>query len=165
MTPIETVWKWKPIAMSSLTLCDPMDCNLSGSSVHGIFQARILKWVAIPFSRGSSQPRNWTHISCLAVDSLPLSHHTHTQSKRERNRKLYKTVNKPSLQFWKLAKADNKLKTIFLEFLVKNSTLLPACLRFLPLTSSFQLAKTVSLKIWGLQGKEMIKRWDHDLCS
>ena len=36
------------------TLCDPMDCNLPGSSVHGIFQARVLEWVAISFSRGSS---------------------------------------------------------------------------------------------------------------
>ena len=37
-----------------LTVCDPMDCSLPGSSVHGILQARILEWVAIPFSRGSS---------------------------------------------------------------------------------------------------------------
>ena len=37
--------------------CNPMDCSLSGSSVHGILQARILKWVAIPFCRGSSRPR------------------------------------------------------------------------------------------------------------
>ena len=41
-----------------LTLCDPMDCRPPGSSVHGILQARILEWVAIPFSRGSSPPRN-----------------------------------------------------------------------------------------------------------
>ena len=40
------------------TLCDPMDCSLLGSSVHGIIQARILKWVAIPFSRESSQLRD-----------------------------------------------------------------------------------------------------------
>ena len=42
------------VAQSCLTLCDPMDCSLPGSSVHGILQARILEWVAIPFSRGSS---------------------------------------------------------------------------------------------------------------
>ena len=42
---------------SCLTVCDPMDCSLAGSSVHGIFQARILEWVAISYSRGSSQPR------------------------------------------------------------------------------------------------------------
>ena len=45
------------------TLCDPMDCSLPGSSVHGIFQARILEWVAISFSRGSSQPRDQTQVS------------------------------------------------------------------------------------------------------
>ena len=44
----------------------PMKCSLPGSSVHGIFQARILKWVAILFSRGSSQPRDWTWVSCMA---------------------------------------------------------------------------------------------------
>ena len=46
--------------------CDSMDCSLPGSSVHGILQARILKKVAISFSRGSSQPRDWTLISCTA---------------------------------------------------------------------------------------------------
>ena len=43
-----------------------MDCSLPGSSVHGILQARILEWVAIYFSRGSSWPRNWTQVSCIA---------------------------------------------------------------------------------------------------
>ena len=48
---------------SCLTLCDPVNCSLPGSSVHGILQARILEWVAIPFSRGSLQPRDWTWVS------------------------------------------------------------------------------------------------------
>ena len=48
-----------------LTLCDPMDWSWPGSSVHGIFQARQLEWVAIFYSRGSSQPRDWTHVSCF----------------------------------------------------------------------------------------------------
>ena len=43
-----------------------MDCSLPASSVHGILQARILKWVAIPFSKGSSQARNQTQVSCIA---------------------------------------------------------------------------------------------------
>ena len=43
-----------------------MDCSLPGSSIHGILQARILEWVAISFSRGSSQPRDWTQVSCIA---------------------------------------------------------------------------------------------------
>ena len=46
--------------------CDPMDCSPPGSSVQGISQARILQWVAISFSRGSSQPRDRTHVSCIA---------------------------------------------------------------------------------------------------
>ena len=54
------------VAQSCLTLCNSMDCNLSGSSIHGIFLARILEWVAISFSRESSQPRDPTHISCIA---------------------------------------------------------------------------------------------------
>ena len=45
---------------------DPVDCSPPGSSVHGILQARILEWVVISFSRGSSQPRDWTQVSCLA---------------------------------------------------------------------------------------------------
>ena len=49
---------------SSLTLFDPMDCSPPGSSVHGILQARILEWVAMPSSRGSSQPRNQNFVSC-----------------------------------------------------------------------------------------------------
>ena len=46
------------VARSCLILCNPVDCSLPGSSVHGILQARILEWVAIPFSRGASQSRS-----------------------------------------------------------------------------------------------------------
>ena len=54
------------LLQSCLTLCNPMDCSLPRSSVHGILQARILEWVAMPSSRGSSQHRDWTHISGIA---------------------------------------------------------------------------------------------------
>ena len=53
------------VAQSCPTLCDPMDCSLPGSSIQGILQARILEWVAISFSRGSSQPRDQTQVSCI----------------------------------------------------------------------------------------------------
>ena len=49
------------------TLCDPIDCSLPGSSVLGISQASILEWVAISFSRASSQPRDRTHVSCMVM--------------------------------------------------------------------------------------------------
>ena len=52
----------------------PMDCSLPDSSVHRICQARILEWVAISYSKGSSRPRDRTHVSCIAGGSLPLSH-------------------------------------------------------------------------------------------
>jgi len=48
------------------TLCDPMDCNPPGSSVHGILSARILEWVAIPFSGESSLPRGGTPVFCIS---------------------------------------------------------------------------------------------------
>ena len=51
------------VAQSCPTLCDPMDCSPPGSSVHGIFQARILEWGAIFFSRRSAWPRDWTQVS------------------------------------------------------------------------------------------------------
>ena len=53
------------IAHSCLTLCNPMDCSLPGSSLHGILQARVLEWVAISFSRGSSWSRDRTWVSCI----------------------------------------------------------------------------------------------------
>ena len=54
------------VAQSCPTLGDPMDCSPPGSSVHGILQARILEWTAMPSSRGSSWPRGWTQVSHVA---------------------------------------------------------------------------------------------------
>ena len=59
-------WWWCEVTQSCPTLCCPMDCSPPGSSIHGIFQARILEWIAISFSRGSSQPRDRTLVSCIA---------------------------------------------------------------------------------------------------
>ena len=55
--------RWSEVTQSCPTLCDPMDCSLPRSSVHGIFQARILEWGAISFSRRSSPPRDPTQVS------------------------------------------------------------------------------------------------------
>ena len=54
------------VAQLCPTLFDPMDCNPPGSSVHGILQAKILEWVAISFSRESFEPKNRTHVTCIA---------------------------------------------------------------------------------------------------
>ena len=55
----------REVAQSCPTLCDPMDCSPPGSLIYGIFQAWILEWVAISFSRGCSPPRDWIWVSCL----------------------------------------------------------------------------------------------------
>ena len=65
------------VPQSCLTLCNPMDCSLHGFSAHGILQARILEWVAMPSSRGSSQLRDQTrvsYVSCIADRLLLLRH-------------------------------------------------------------------------------------------
>ena len=62
----QKVEKVKVKSLSHVQLCDPMDCGLQDSSIHGVFQARELEWVAISFSRGSSQPRDQTCVSCIA---------------------------------------------------------------------------------------------------
>ena len=94
--------KERKVAQSCLTLCDPMDCSPPGASIHGIFQARVLEWVAISFSRGSSPPRNRTQVSCIIGRRFTVwatrevythylyiyihTHtHTHTQGLRKNN--------------------------------------------------------------------------------
>ena len=76
------------------TLGDPMDCRPPGSSIHGIFQARILEWIVTSFSRGSSQPRDQTRVSCLSfIDrhSLPTEPlgeaHYHLRDEETKDRK------------------------------------------------------------------------------
>ena len=63
------------VLQSCLTLCKPIDCSPPDSSICGIFQAGVLEWVASSFSRGSSQPRDWTWVSCICRQMLyRLSH-------------------------------------------------------------------------------------------
>ena len=54
------------VSQSHPTLYNPMDCSAPGSSIHGILQTKILEWVAILFSRGSSRPRDRTWVACIA---------------------------------------------------------------------------------------------------
>ena len=67
MHPLFSIWKWKKVlvAQSFPTLCDPIDCSLPVSSIHGVLQAKILDWTAIPFSRGSSWLKDWTQVFCI----------------------------------------------------------------------------------------------------
>ena len=63
---VQTGKKESEVSQSCPTLCNPVNCSLAGSSVHGIFRARVLERVAISFSRGSSQPRDQTWVSRIA---------------------------------------------------------------------------------------------------
>ena len=68
----------RSVTQSCSTLCDSIDCSPPGSSVHGIFQASILEWVAISYSRGSTRPRDWTHISCVFCIGRQILYHCAT---------------------------------------------------------------------------------------
>ena len=99
------------VSPSCPTLCDPMDCSQPGSSVQGILQARILEWVAIPFSRGSSQPRDGTQVSNTAADSLP-----------------YELPGKPNVLWYWLSQTMvqfRQSKTVCMIFSSLNSTVFP----------------------------------------
>ena len=61
---IGPLWKWK--SHSCVRFCNPMDCSPPGSSVHRILQVRVLEWIAISFSKGSSWPSDWTRVSYVA---------------------------------------------------------------------------------------------------
>ena len=65
-------------AQACSTLCRPTDCRPLGSSVHGIFQARLLEWVAISYSRGSSEPRDQTRVSRISCTSRQILYHCAT---------------------------------------------------------------------------------------
>ena len=87
------VWsevKWSEVGQSCLTLCDPMDCSPPGSSVHGIYQAMVLEWIAIYFSKGSSQSRNRTRVShivdrCFTIWATREVLEIHETSNRQSN--------------------------------------------------------------------------------
>ena len=68
VTILYIAWKTVKVLVtqSCPTLCNHMDCSLTSSSVRGIFQARILEWIAIVFSEGFARPQNWTPVSCIA---------------------------------------------------------------------------------------------------
>ena len=91
---LEESMKVKVKVKSCLTLCDPMDCSLSGSSIRGILQARILEWVAISFSRGSSQPRDWTRVSLIAGRCFTIWTAREAPSSRERHTYVQKSIPK-----------------------------------------------------------------------
>ena len=72
------LWHAKSLQLCP-TLCDPVDCILSGSSIHGIFQAGVLEWIAIAFSRGSFKPRDQTQVTQSQRKAMPENAQTTAQ--------------------------------------------------------------------------------------
>ena len=112
--------KWSEVAQSCPTLCNPMNWGSPGSSILGILQARILEWVAISFSRGTSQPRDQTHVSCIAGGRFNLwatreaqtfLNPSQTFPKNQRGGKFYKQIlwslHYPDTKTWHTTKKEN----------------------------------------------------------
>ena len=88
-----------------------MDCSPSGSSLHGILQARILECVAISSSRGSSQPRDWTQVSCTVGTLYHLSHQgSHWDTFAPLPNSLFKTKKDESGWMWKVVSSVEELE-------------------------------------------------------
>ena len=118
------------VAQSCPTLFNPMDCSLLGSSVHGILQARILQWVAILFSRGASQPKDWNCISCIAGGfftiwatreawELPRTVDSRAASQTLPGHS-YLGFNQPARWHWCILKAENHCRREVKDFMSTN---------------------------------------------
>ena len=111
--PVQTASAYL-VAQSCLTLCDPMDCSPPGLSARGSLQARILEWVAISFSRGSSWPRDRTHISCTGRQILSFwitreAHNTRTSNPNTRKSPTF--LCHTTWPSWKGGKEQGRMKS------------------------------------------------------
>ena len=146
------------VTQSCPTCCNPLDCSSPGSSVHGILQERILEWVAIPFSRGSSQPRDRTWVSCI------VGRFSTVWATREMEEMIFHPLHKPSgwpsLEVWRKGlELEGNCKLWFMRIVFSSwlvaflssllSFLLPLLLSFFQLSFlslSFCLVKWRALK-------------------
>ena len=113
--------KWKSLAQSCLILCNTMDCSPSGSSVHGILQARILAWVAIPFSRGSSQAGDWTQVSCTAGRFFTIWAIAVMPPAQEQRQHMGEASLRKQLEKWSLTLTDHTQSHGFMNFLLDET--------------------------------------------
>ena len=94
---VDSKRKRKKKVKSRPTLCNPMDYSLPGSMVHGIFQARMLEWVAISFSRRSSPPRDWTQVSRIVGRHFTIWATRDSRSWKKQEGKRFLRVSKKNL--------------------------------------------------------------------
>ena len=139
------------------TLCNPMDCSPPGSSVHGILQARILEWVAMPSSRGSFPPRYGTHFSCIAGEFFSTSatwedpHHLIQIKKKEKKGFFFCGENLYNILSQQLSNIPHSnanycylLYTTYLEY-IYNSKLVPL-VAFIQFSHSLRLMVSYKTK-------------------
>ena len=99
--------------LSCWTLCHPVDCILPGSSVHGILRARMLEWVAMASSRGSSRPRDCTYISFISCIGRQVLYHYHHLGSPLFGSHLWE-CNRPPNTHGAVMSSDNRLRTVVL---------------------------------------------------
>ena len=116
-------------AQLSPTLCDPMECSLPGSSVHGLLQARILEWVAISYSRGSSRSMDQTQVSCIAGRFFTLWATKETFLLRDLTAKFVTTM---SSSLWEIGKEETSphrmIYTYFIDLAFLRTTIAVAAM-------------------------------------
>ena len=120
------------VTQSCLTLCDPMDCSPPGFSVHGIFPARILEWIAVSFFRGSSQPRNRTRVSCIAGGfftdwAMREARPPIGDPNRQLNTTAWSSGDRLELKIWSLDLMVEALFIFHLDYCPRIVTGLPVC--------------------------------------
>ena len=109
------------VAQSYPTLYDPTDCSLSSFSVHGILQARSPEWVAISYSRGSSQPRDRTHVSCVSCfDRQIIYHWAKWEAHLLNNKEMWSVINRMMPRF------DDRFENSW-KYYYNNLWALPTC--------------------------------------
>ena len=119
---------------SRVRLCHPMDCGPPGSSVHGLLQARILEWVTVPSSRGSSQPRDYTHVSYVSYIGWQVLYHIYFCSfLKTHSVQFSRSVMSDSLQPHRLQHArsftnsQSLLKLMSIESVMPSNHLILCC--------------------------------------
>ena len=165
------------VAELCLTLCDPVDCSLPGFSIHGIFQARVLEWGAISFSRVSSRPRDWNQVSHIVSKTLyRLSQQinwcerfTKTEAERLKNwcfqTVLEKTLESP-LDSKEIKPVNSILKDIYPKYSLKKQAEAEAPILWPHDAKSWLTGKYDAGKDWRQKEKkaaedEMVSRQHH----
>ena len=158
----------KTIGVLVVSLCDPMDCSPPGFSVHGILQARTLEWVAIPFSRGSSQPRdrNWVSLHCrqtlYCLSYQGSLHPLYAESKRNDRNEL--TKQKQTHRPWEgvygcwWVGVGEGIQGVWMDM----STLL--CLNWKPTKPTVEHIELCSMFCGSLDGRGVWQRMDTCAC-